>query len=67
MGNDCILKASVSSYNKQTFLVIVGDTVLVVIYKVIDFGFGRTIFFVYKPCYTKSYISKFTDTYFSGV
>lgn len=67
LRNDCNIKASVSSNNKQTFLVIDGDTVLDVNKKIIDIGFDRTNFFLYKPCNTKSYISKLRETYISGV
>ncbi|MGL4616744.1 MAG: hypothetical protein ACRCUM_00745 [Mycoplasmoidaceae bacterium] len=67
LRTDCNIKASVSSDNKQTFLVIDGDTVLHINKKVIDISFDESNFLLYKPCNTKSYISKLRNTYTSGV
>ncbi|MGL5591485.1 MAG: hypothetical protein ACRDCF_01990 [Mycoplasmoidaceae bacterium] len=66
LRTDCNIKASVASDNKQTFLVIDGDTVLQINKKVIDISFDKSDFFLYKPCNTKSYISKLRNTYTSG-
>ena len=64
---ECTIKASVSSNTEQTFLVIDGDTALDVNKKIIDTGFDRTTYGLYKLCNTKAYNSKLCETYITGV
>lgn len=67
LRTDSKIRVTISSDNKQTFLVMDGNVVLNINKKAIDISFDKSNFFLYKPCNTKSYISKLRNTYITGV